>query len=325
MLHQATCAPLVNKSDQDEIRRSQDTNSNQPKQSLERTSQCPYYTLLPQSPPYYDNVEATQQKDYKTFYPGIYQYHFEILLDCTYPESIKLPSGTVLWELHALVERAEPLKWTISVTKGIPIIRVPNPSSWEVSQPISVTRIRKNQLGCRMIITSHIFVIGSKIPVQITVMPLKGIRCFSISVFLIEEVDYITDPKKGTRFGRRRYVLLYESEMEEQPRILSDKFDNPTLCDSNSTKISSSMVRTSPSIQEIQGVAQQDQPVLASREVAGGALENLASDLESVNDLYRFEADLNIPTCSQMRANKEKQLNPSTAWRAMQVRHWIKV
>jgi arrestin-related trafficking adapter 3/6 len=122
----------------------------------------------------------------------------------------------VRWELQALIERAGAPKRYIPIRKEISIIRVPYQISSEVNQPVAVTRLLANQADCRIVVLGRTFTIGSKIPVLPKIKLAEGIRCHSLSAYLMEQVDYFSVRKKEIRFGGRRHIL-YECQIEKQP------------------------------------------------------------------------------------------------------------
>lgn len=61
-----------------------------------------------------------QQKGYKTFHPGVYEYSFELPLDSTLPETTNLPLASVKWMLEVLVERSGTFKPNLQGFKEIP-------------------------------------------------------------------------------------------------------------------------------------------------------------------------------------------------------------
>ncbi|KAI9745152.1 MAG: hypothetical protein M1818_001430 [Claussenomyces sp. TS43310] len=268
---------------------------------------------------------SPQQKGYKLFHPGIYEYSFEISLDQTCPETIDLPLGSVRWMLEALVERAGTFKPNLHGTKEVLVIRAPDQNSLEQIEPIAISRKWEDQLHYDIVISGKSFPIGSKIPIAFKLTPLAKVQCHRIKVYITENADYFTDDKKVTRRDAQRKILLLE---RQAGKPLSKDY-------------SASDVRTvsggelAPGERErARQTAQRRREWAASRshttpEPLPAPTENLLGDLDlGLEYLVRqteIEMEVQLPTCEMMRKDKAKTIHPDSTWKLIHVHHWIKI
>lgn len=266
-----------------------------------------------------------QQKGYKTFQPGVYEYSFELSLDHNLPETIDLPLGSVRWMLDALVERAGAFKPNVHGTKEVLVIRAPDQNSLEQVEPIAISRKWEDQLHYDIVISGKSFPIGAKIPIAFKLTPLAKVQCHRIKVFVTENADYFTDDKKVTRRDAQRKILLFE---RQAGKPVSDQFKGSELRFKRGGE-QSSEGRT----RNRQRAQQRREREARARGTAPEPLEdptaNLLGDLElGLDDLAvstEIEMDVQLPTCAQMRKDKTKMIHPDSTWKLIQVHHWIKV
>ena len=153
---------------------------------------------------------TTQQKGYKTFHPGVYEYSFEIPMDHTLPESMNLPMGSVKWILDAIVERAGTFRPNLHGQQEVSVVRAPGQNSMESIEPIAISRKWEDQLHYDIVISGKAFPIGGKIPIAFKLTPLAKVQCHRIKVYATENVDYYCRGKKVTRKDGQRRILLME-------------------------------------------------------------------------------------------------------------------
>ncbi|KAG7416544.1 putative arrestin-related trafficking adapter [Fusarium oxysporum f. sp. raphani] len=119
---------------------------------------------------------TTQVKRYKVFYPGTYDYFFELPIDHRQLETTKLQYGFVKWELHAAVDRAGIFNPNLHGVKEVSIVRVPDPLSLEMTESMLISRQWQDQLYYDIIISGKGFPIGSKIPITFQLTPLAKVH-----------------------------------------------------------------------------------------------------------------------------------------------------
>lgn len=274
-----------------------------------------------------DSVTATstQVKGYKVFYPGTYDYSFELPIDHHQLETTKLQYGSVKWELHALVERAGAFKPNLHGVKEVCIVRVPDQMSLEMTEPISISRQWEDQLHYDIIISGKSFPIGSKIPVAFKLTPLAKVQVHKLKVFLTESVEYWTNDRRVTRKDPGRKILLLEKSAGKP-------------LDSNWASSEFRTVRggelTPEQRTEARNIAAMRRSADASRnrtepEPLPAPTENILGDLDLGLESYwgstEIEANVQLPTCEMMAKHKELRLHPDCSWKNVNVYHWIKV
>ena len=268
---------------------------------------------------------ATQAKGFKVFYPGTYEYSFELPIDHHQLETTKLQYGSVKWELHATVDRAGAFKPNLHGVKEVSIIRIPDSMSLEMVEPISISRQWEDQLHYDIVISGKSFPIGGKIPIAFKLTPLAKVQVHKLKVFVTESIEYWTNDKRVTRKDPGRKVLLLE---KAAGKPLDAAWSSSELRTVRGGELSPDRR------EEARNMAARRRQYEASRtgsepEPLPEATENLLGDidlgLESIWGATEIEANVQLPTCEMMAKNKDKRLNPDCSWKNVNVYHWIKV
>ncbi|CAM1509876.1 Fc.00g002110.m01.CDS01 [Cosmosporella sp. VM-42] len=270
-------------------------------------------------------VTPTQAKGYKVFYPGVYDYSFELPIDHHQLETTKLQYGSVRWELHATVDRAGAFKPNLHGMKEVSIVRVPDQMSLEMTEPISISRQWEDQLHYDIIISGKSFPIGSKIPIAFKLTPLAKVQVHKLKVFVTESIEYWTNDKRVTRKDPGRKILLLEKSAGKQ---LDPSWASSELRTLRGGELNAEQRR------EARQTAARRRTAEASRsqtvvqplpEPTDNLLGDLDLGLESFWGSTEIEANVQIPTCEMMAKNKELRLHPDCSWKNVNVYHWIKV
>ncbi|KAI8626085.1 hypothetical protein F5Y19DRAFT_478920 [Xylariaceae sp. FL1651] len=271
------------------------------------------------------SVELVQPKTYKTFYPGTYEYSFELPIDHHQLETTKLQFGSVKWELEAIVERAGAFKPNLHGAKEIRIVRVPDQLSLEMTEPISISRQWEDQLHYDIMISGKSFPIGTKIPIAFKLTPLAKVQVHKLKVFVTESVEYWTTDRRVTRKDPGRKILLFEKAAGKpldklyeasEIKVLSggelspDQRDDARAAARRRRSMEASMNHTAP------------QPL---PEPSENILGDLDLGLESFWGPTEMEMNIQIPTCEQMAKDKNVRLHPDCSWKNVNVYHWIKI
>lgn len=260
-----------------------------------------------QEPPTTGSTVA--QKGYRTFSPGDYIYNFELPLDSHIPETIDVELGSVKYELEATVERSGPFKSNLTGVKEVVLIRTPSEGSLEQVEPIAISRNWEDQLHYDIVISGKSFPLGAQVPIAFKLTPLAKVQCHRIKVLVTENIEYYCNNKRVHRMGGTRKVQLFEK-----------RADAPAV----STLPGSTMRILSG------GGLTYDQRVAASRgeEVIPANASNLLGDLENAGTNVgptEMEFSVQLPSCMNVRDNKEARLHFDTTYQNIQVHHWIKV
>ena len=160
-----------------------------------------------------------QEKGYKVFCPGTYNYFFELPIDHHQPATTTyLPCGHVKWNLDATVERAGTLKHNLYGTKEVAVVRIPDQLSLEMTAPISISREWGDQMRYDIMISGKTFPIGAKIPIAFKFTPLAKVQIHRLKVFVTENIEYWTNDRRRTGKAPGRKILLFAKDDRQTTR-----------------------------------------------------------------------------------------------------------
>ncbi|KAI1093221.1 hypothetical protein F5B19DRAFT_154191 [Rostrohypoxylon terebratum] len=271
------------------------------------------------------NPNIVQSKTYKVFYPGTYEYSFELPIDHHQLETTKLQFGSVKWELETIVERAGAFKPNLHGTKEVCIVRVPDQLSLEMTEPISISRQWEDQLHYDIMISGKSFPIGTKIPIAFKLTPLAKVQVHKLKVFVTESIEYWTNDRRVTRKDPGRKILLLE---KSAGKPLDKQFEASEISFLSGGELTPGQRR------EARTAAQRRRSQEASRahstpqplpDPADNLLGDLDLGLESYWGSTEIEMNVQIPTCEQMAKDKSLRLHPDCSWKNVNVYHWIKI
>ena len=264
-------------------------------------------------------------RGFKIFYPGTYDYSFELPIDHHQLETIKLQYGSVKWELQATVERAGAFKPNLHGAKEVSIVRVPDQMSLEMTEPISISRQWEDQLHYDIIISGKSFPIGSKIPIAFKLTPLAKVQVHKLKVFVTESIEYWTNDRRVTRKDPGRKILLLEKSAGKPLDNNWASSDLRTVRGGELTTEQRRQARDMASRRRHVDATRRNMPPQPLPEPSDNLLGDLDLGLESYWGSTEIEANVQIPTCETMAKNKELRLNPDCSWKNVNVYHWIKV
>ncbi|KAI1134836.1 hypothetical protein F5Y05DRAFT_406240 [Hypoxylon sp. FL0543] len=271
------------------------------------------------------NPNVVQPKTYKVFYPGTYEYSFELPIDHHQLETTKLQFGSVKWELETIVERAGAFKPNLHGTKEVCIVRVPDQLSLEMTEPISISRQWEDQLHYDIMISGKSFPIGTKIPIAFKLTPLAKVQVHKLKVFVTESIEYWTNDRRVTRKDPGRKILLLE---KSAGKPLDKQFEASDI------RVLSGGELTPDQRHEARIAAQRRRSIEASMahtvpEPLPDPTDNLLGDLDLGLEAYwgstEIEMNVQLPTCEQMAKDKSLRLHPDCSWKNVNVYHWIKI
>ncbi|RFU79360.1 arrestin-related trafficking adapter [Trichoderma arundinaceum] len=270
-------------------------------------------------------VTPTQAKGFKVFYPGVYDYSFELPIDHHQLETTKLQYASVKWELHATVDRAGAFKPNLHGVKEVPIIRLPDQMSLEMSEPISISRQWEDQLHYDIMVSGKSFPIGAKIPIAFKLTPLAKVQVHKLKVYITESVEYWTNDKRVTRKDPGRKILLLEKTAGKELDSAWSTSELVTLRGGELTEEQRRVARETATRRRAHDAARRRQ----APEPLPAPVDNLLGDLdlglENMWGSTEIEASVQIPTCEMMAKNKSLRLHPDCSWKNVNVFHWIKV
>lgn len=266
-----------------------------------------------------------QQKGYKVFHPGVYEYGFEIPIDNNSPETTKLPLASVTWQLEAIVERAGTFKPNLQGFKEIPVVRSPSEDSLELVEPISISRKWEDQLHYEIMISGKSFPLGSKIPIAFKLTPLAKVQVHKLKVYVSENFEYYASDRKVTRRDITRKILLLEKAAgkplakEYEPsevRVLRGGEPSPT---------ERAERRESAMRQRQRDARAHNRDPDPLPEVTENMLGDIDLGLEQFLGQTEIEMNVQLPTCEMMEKDRTKKMAHDCTWKNVDVHHWIKV
>jgi len=266
-----------------------------------------------------------QQKGYKVFHPGVYEYSFEIPIDNNSPETTKLPLASVIWQLEVIVERAGTFKPNLQGFKEVPVVRSPSEDSLELVEPISISRKWEDQLHYEIMISGKAFPLGSKIPIAFKLTPLAKVQVHKLKVYVSENFEYYASDRKVTRRDITRKILLLEKvagkplAKEYEPsevRVLRGGEPSPEERAERREAAQRQRAR------EATITHSEPEPL---PDVTENMLGDIDLGLEQFLGQTEIEMNVQLPTCEIMEKDRTKRMAHDCTWKNVDVHHWIKV
>ncbi|KAK1990780.1 hypothetical protein LX36DRAFT_675690 [Colletotrichum falcatum] len=268
---------------------------------------------------------GNQAKGYKVFYPGVYEYNFELPIDHHQLETTKLQYGSVKWELQATVERAGAFKPNLHGSKEVAIVRVPDQLSLEMTEPISISRQWEDQLHYDIVISGKSFPIGTKMPIAFKLTPLAKVQVHKLKVFVTESVEYWTNDRRVTRKDPGRKILLLEKTAGKPLDPAYASSDVRVVNGGELTPRQRREARESAAMRRAADASRHGVVPEPLPEPVDNILGDLDLGLESYWGSTEIEMNVQLPTCDTMARSKELRLHPDCSWKNVNVYHWIKI
>ncbi|SZF02510.1 unnamed protein product [Blumeria hordei] len=267
---------------------------------------------------------SSNLKGYKIFYPGVYDYSFELPIDNNMPESTNLPLANVKWELEATVERAGTFKANLSGKREIPVIRSPSQDSLELVEPIAVSRTWDQQLHYDIVISGKSFPIGTKIPIAFKLTPLAKVQVHKVKVYLTENIDYYARDKSVQRKDVKRKMLLLEKSAGKP--VSKEFWPSEVRIIGGEHSAEEREMRRSIAMRRREVEAQRNN---SQATPLPECVDNLLGDIDlGVDDWLgptEIEMNVQLPTCDIMEKDRSKRLAHDCTWKNVQVHHWLKI
>ncbi|EXL90932.1 hypothetical protein NOF04DRAFT_19264 [Fusarium oxysporum II5] len=268
---------------------------------------------------------ATEVQDYKTFYPGTYDYPFAFSIAQDELETIKVPYGSVKWELRATIARAGMFNTNLRGRKEVTLVRIPDPLSLETMQPILFSRQWEEFLYYDIIIGGRSFPIGSMIPIFLRLGPLDKVQVHGFEVLVTESIEYSSNNKKVIKRTPSRTVLLLKKTAE--------KAIFPSWATSGLVTVRDGEFTPEPRNETCEmATEQRSAEASGERTLADTVTERRDSllfnsdlDLPTFWGTTEIEAAVQIPTCGMMLRRGELRLHPKCIWKNVIAKHCLKV
>jgi len=270
-------------------------------------------------------ANQVQAKGYKIFAPGTYEYTFELPIDHSQLETTKLQYGSIKWELETTVERAGAFKPNLHGTKEVPVVRLPDQMSLEMTEPISISRQWEDQLHYDIMISGKSFPIGTKIPIAFKLTPLAKVQVHKLKVFVTESIEYWTNDRRVTRKDNGRKILLLEKTAGKPLDKQYASSDVRILSGGELSQEEREEARQSATARRMVQAARENRSPDPLPSPSDNILGDLDLGLETFWGSTEIEMNVQIPTCETMARDKSLRLNPDCSWKNVNVYHWIKV
>lgn len=269
-------------------------------------------------------LSSVQTKGYKVFYPGVYDYSFELPIDSNLPETTNLPLASVKWELEATIERAGAFKTKLVGRKEVPVVRSPSQDSLELVEPIAVSRTWDQQLYYDIVISGKSFPIGTKIPIAFKLTPLAKVQVHKVKVFLSENVEYFARDRSVHRKDVKRKLLLLEKTAGKP--IAKEFWPSEVKILGGERTVEEREMRRSVAMRRREAEAERNN---TSPVPLPECSENLLGDIDlGIEEWWgqtEIEMNVQIPTCETMEKDHTKRLSHDCTWSNVNVNHWLKI
>jgi hypothetical protein len=248
----------------------------------------------------------TAQRGYRVFEPGDYVYDFELPLDSHLPETIEVESGSVKYELKAIVERAGAFCADLVGSRDVILIRTPAEGSLEQSELITIDRNWKGELHVEVVIFGKSFPLGAQIPISCRLTTQATVQFHWIKVFATEHIEYFCSNKRIHHMGPVRQIQLFEKWADVlQTSAISE---SPKKTAYGGTF----MFNQSPDVSKVH------------TEKSMGLSSGLCGDASTL--VTEMEVLAQLRSCHDMKDHdKSPRVHFDTTYRNIRVHHWLKV
>ncbi|KAJ6104644.1 hypothetical protein N7523_010964 [Penicillium sp. IBT 18751x] len=244
---------------------------------------------------------AKCQHHHRVFPAGEYLYNFEFIVDGSLPETIRTDLGFVKYSLEASIEPAGRFCSTLTENLDIPIVRLPTENSLESIEPIAISRLWRDKLHYKAIILGKSFSMGSKIPINLKLVPMTNVVCHWIKIYVTEHVQYWTREKAARHMQLpTKRVLLFEKHAG---------------LESTSTYPGSEISIIPENGMELAGTT----PIMNRDNKNTNLLGAVPTDTE-------IDIMVQLPSCNEMKHKEKWQcLHFDTEVEGLKINHWIQV
>ncbi len=127
----------------------------------------------------------------QSFDPGLYDFAFELPVDSSLPETIRLPMGSVQYCLRAIASQTGVPSQNATCTQTVNLIRIPCACSLELSEPRGANGFHHG-LRYRFMLHGQSFPVGGQAPLSIELDPIPECSWQRITITIEEDIRYRT-------------------------------------------------------------------------------------------------------------------------------------
>ncbi|KAF9643117.1 hypothetical protein BDM02DRAFT_3132643 [Thelephora ganbajun] len=164
--------------------------------------------------------EGRESRDgWKEFKKGTYTYPISFAIPADSPPSLDCMHGSIVWNLKATVHRPGKFTPRMETVRTINVVATPSEDATEDVESVTVNKTWEDQMVYYLAIVGRAFPIGSKIPIQLTLMPLAKIKIHKVTVAIDEKVTYYAQMQKAARAPSATRQVLFCLKYPEKSRI----------------------------------------------------------------------------------------------------------
>ncbi|KAF9783668.1 hypothetical protein BJ322DRAFT_1196431 [Thelephora terrestris] len=116
--------------------------------------------------------------------------------------------GSIVWTLTATVHRPGRLTPRMETVRTINVVATPSEDATEDVESVTANKTWEDQMVYCLSIVGRAFPIGTKVPVQLTLLPIAKIQIYKVSAAIDEKVMYYSETQKVAKVPKvTRQVL----------------------------------------------------------------------------------------------------------------------
>lgn len=155
---------------------------------------------------------------WKEFKKGTYKYPISFAIPADSPPSLDCMFGSIIWTLTATVHRPGKFIPRMEIVRTINVVASPSDDATEDVESVTVNKSWADQMVYCLSIVGRAFHIGSKIPIQLTFLPLANIKIHRVSVVIDEKVTYFSEMQKVAKAPKATRQVLCSLKYPDKAR-----------------------------------------------------------------------------------------------------------
>ena len=155
-------------------------------------------------------------------FPGTYTYPISFAIPADSPPSLDCIYGSIIWSMKATVHRPGKFIPRMEAVRTINVVATPSEDATEDVESVTVNKTWEDQMVYYLSVVGRAFPIGSKIPIQLTLMPLAKIKIQRVSVVIDGMSQFVSKTSILTghspSFNRESDILHSNAEGRQDPK-----------------------------------------------------------------------------------------------------------
>lgn len=116
--------------------------------------------------------------------PGTYTYPISFAVPADSPPSLDCMFGSIVWNMKATVHRPGKFTPRMETALKLNVVATPSEDATEDVESVTVNKAWEDQMVYYLSVVGRAFPIGSKIPIQLIIMPLAKVKIYKLSVVI---------------------------------------------------------------------------------------------------------------------------------------------